>query len=146
MSSTGWISKWNTDVSDVADSFGARREHRRPCGREDRSAGRVVLHEAEQQHRVFLEVVGQMLRAAPDAHELLALGIVGRGRGGRDAILVDRLPQQGHAPAVDGPELVAHLRVVDNEETPVLRVASARRAHGRVEDALLDVGGDRVGL
>src|SRR5580700_4306992 len=97
------------------DSFGSRREHGGPRSWEDRSAARVVLHEAEQQHRVLLEVVGEMLRTALNAEHLLALGIVGRCGRRRDAVLVDGFPQHAEAPAVDGPERVAYLGVVDHE-------------------------------
>ena len=45
-----------------ADALAASGQHRAPDGRVDRTARRIVLHEAEQQDRVLLEVVGEVLR------------------------------------------------------------------------------------
>ena len=105
---------------------------------------RVVLGEGEQVERHVLEVVGQPLGRALHLEDLDGLGRLGVGVRRVDLRLVDRLPQLAHGVLVQGCEGRLLGRVVEEEETPVLLVAARGGVHGRIEDAGLDVEGDRV--
>jgi hypothetical protein len=90
-------------------------------------------------------VVSEVLRRPLHAQHLRVLRIVGRGVSRFEAVLVDRLPQECEALAVDRPETSAHVRVIDEHEAPVLCVPAARCADRGIEDARLHVFGNRVG-
>ena len=129
----------------AADALGAGGEHGVPDGGVDGAAGRVVLAEREEVQRHRLEVVGQPLGRALHLEHLHGLGCLGVGVGGLELVLVDRLPQLAHGVLVQGGEGGLLGRVVEPEEAPVLLVAARGGPDGRIEDAGLDVVGDRVG-
>ena len=63
--------------------MGPGREHGAPHRRVDRAAGRIEQHEPEEEQRVALEVVGQVLRRALHPQRRHRLRVVGRRRGRR---------------------------------------------------------------
>src|SRR5581483_1409947 len=128
-----------------ADAFGARRQHGAPDRWVDGAAARVVLREGEEEERDLLEVVGQPLRRALHLAHGDRGGVVGVGRGRVELRLVDRLPELAHGVLVERGERPLLVRVVEEQEAPVLLVAARRGSDGRIEDAGLHVVGDRVG-
>ena len=128
----------------LPDALGPGGQHGVPDGGVDGAARGVVLAEGEQVERHVLEVVGQPLGRALHLEDLDGLGRVGVGVRRVELRLVDGLPQLAHGVLVQRGEGGLLGRVVEQEETPVLLVAARGGPDGRIEDAGLDVEGDRV--
>ncbi len=95
-----------------------------------------MLAEREEEQRNLLEVVGQPLGRALDLQDLDRLGFVGDDVRGVELGLLDGFPQLSHGVLVHGGEERPLGGVAEQEEAPVLLVASggARMATSRMRD------------